>query len=266
MIEGGADVRALREDQGRGDDRALVRAELPARAGGQGRRADRRRGGAARPPAAGADPRRRCARRSRRGHGEDDLAATFLARARALIIVDFQNDFTPGGALAVPHGDEIAAAAQRAGRLRRLRPRRRHARLASRRPLSFAAKAARGRCTASPGTQGAQLHPTLDRTNVDVIVDKGQAVDTDGYSGFEGTDLEAILRERGITAGHRRRPRDRLLRQEHRAGRAARGLPGHGRQHRRARRRGRAGRLRARAGRGARRRRRDGVKRSGPTG
>ena len=26
----------------------------------------------------------------------------------ALVIVDFQNDFTPGGALAVPHGDEIA--------------------------------------------------------------------------------------------------------------------------------------------------------------
>ena len=27
----------------------------------------------------------------------------------ALVIVDFQNDFTPGGALAVPGGDEIAA-------------------------------------------------------------------------------------------------------------------------------------------------------------
>ena len=28
--------------------------------------------------------------------------------ARALLIIDFQNDFCPGGALAVPHGDEIA--------------------------------------------------------------------------------------------------------------------------------------------------------------
>jgi nicotinamidase/pyrazinamidase len=27
---------------------------------------------------------------------------------RALLIVDFQNDFTPGGALPVPHGDEIS--------------------------------------------------------------------------------------------------------------------------------------------------------------
>jgi nicotinamidase/pyrazinamidase len=49
------------------------------------------------------------------------------------------------------------------------------------------------------GTQGAQLHPDLDRSRIDVIVDKGQAVDTDGYSGFEGTDLEQLLRERGIT-------------------------------------------------------------------
>ncbi len=77
------------------------------------------------------------------------------------------------------------------------------------------------------GTLGAQLHPSLDQTNVNVIVDKGQAVDTDGYSGFEGTDLEEILRERGDHRGHRRRARDRLLRQEHRPGRPARGLPGH---------------------------------------
>ena len=49
------------------------------------------------------------------------------------------------------------------------------------------------------GTQGAQLHPDLDRTRIDITVDKGQDVKTDGYSGFEGTDLEEILRERGIT-------------------------------------------------------------------
>ena len=49
------------------------------------------------------------------------------------------------------------------------------------------------------GTEGAQLHPALDTSKVDVIVDKGQAPDTDGYSGFEGTNLESLLRERGIT-------------------------------------------------------------------
>ena len=48
-------------------------------------------------------------------------------------------------------------------------------------------------------TEGAQLHPALDQSRVDVIVDKGQTVDTDGYSGFEGANLEALLHERGIT-------------------------------------------------------------------
>ena len=49
------------------------------------------------------------------------------------------------------------------------------------------------------GTQGAQLHPALVQLPIDVIVDKGQAVDTDGYSGFEGTDLESILKQHGST-------------------------------------------------------------------
>jgi nicotinamidase/pyrazinamidase len=48
------------------------------------------------------------------------------------------------------------------------------------------------------GEWGAELHPGLDRSRIDVIVDKGQRVDTDGYSAFDGTDLERLLRERGI--------------------------------------------------------------------
>jgi nicotinamidase/pyrazinamidase len=31
----------------------------------------------------------------------------------ALILVDIQNDFLPGGALAVPHGDEVISVANR---------------------------------------------------------------------------------------------------------------------------------------------------------
>jgi nicotinamidase/pyrazinamidase len=49
------------------------------------------------------------------------------------------------------------------------------------------------------GTPGAELHDGLDQSKVDVIVDKGQSSDTDGYSGFEGTDLESILKQHGIT-------------------------------------------------------------------
>jgi nicotinamidase/pyrazinamidase len=119
--------------------------------------------------------------------------------SRALIIVDFQNDFTPGGALAVPEGDTIAA------RLNALAASGDSDLVVATRdwhPADHGSFAAQGgpwpvHCVA--GTQGAELHAELDRSRIDVIVDKGQAVDTDGYSGFEGTDLEAILRERGIT-------------------------------------------------------------------
>jgi nicotinamidase/pyrazinamidase len=119
--------------------------------------------------------------------------------ARALLIIDFQNDFTPGGALAVSEGDTIAPkinALAASGDYDLV--------IATRdwHPADHGSFEAQGgiwpvHCVA--GTQGAQLHPDLDRTKVDVVVDKGQAVDTNGYSGFEGTDLDELLRERGIT-------------------------------------------------------------------
>lgn len=119
--------------------------------------------------------------------------------ARALVIVDFQNDFTPGGALAVPNGDEIAE------RINELSASGDYELVVATRdwhPADHTSFGEQGgpwpvHCVA--GTQGAQLHPALNQLPIDVIVDKGQAVDTDGYSGFEGTDLEQILRERGIT-------------------------------------------------------------------
>jgi nicotinamidase-related amidase len=119
--------------------------------------------------------------------------------ARALLIIDFQNDFTPGGALAVSEGDTIATkinALAASGDYDLV--------IATRdwHPADHGSFTDQGgiwpvHCVA--GTQGAQLHPDLDRTRIDVVVDKGQAVDTDGYSGFDGTDLGEILRERGIT-------------------------------------------------------------------
>jgi nicotinamidase/pyrazinamidase len=118
----------------------------------------------------------------------------------ALVIVDFQNDFTPGGALAVPQGDEIA------GRIEDLLDSGRFSLVVATRdwhPADHGSFAAQGgiwpvHCVA--GTPGAELHPSLDAARVDVIVDKGQPVDTEGYSGFDGTDLESVLRSRGIDA------------------------------------------------------------------
>ncbi|MBE2320480.1 bifunctional nicotinamidase/pyrazinamidase [Solirubrobacter sp. CPCC 204708] len=119
--------------------------------------------------------------------------------ARALVIVDFQNDFTPGGALAVPDGDRIA------DRINALATSGDYDLVVATRDWhpadhnSFSDQGGPWPVHCVAGTQGAQLHPALVQTNIDVVVDKGQAVDTDGYSGFEGTDLEEILREHGIT-------------------------------------------------------------------
>ena len=119
--------------------------------------------------------------------------------ARALLIIDFQNDFTPGGALAVADGDTIAP------KLNALAGSGDYDLVIATRdwhPADHGSFEAQGgiwpvHCVA--GTQGAQLHPDLDQTKVEIVVDKGQAVDTDGYSGFDGTDLEELLRERDIT-------------------------------------------------------------------
>jgi nicotinamidase/pyrazinamidase len=47
-------------------------------------------------------------------------------------------------------------------------------------------------------TEGAELHPDLDAQAIDAVVDKGQDPATDGYSGFDGTRLAELLRERGV--------------------------------------------------------------------
>jgi nicotinamidase/pyrazinamidase len=115
---------------------------------------------------------------------------------RALIVVDMQNDFCPGGALAVPNGDAVVEAVNR---------------LASEASFvvatrdwhppdhgSFAQQGGPWPVHCVSGTSGAELHPGIDRGQIDVVVDKGQARDTEGYSGFEETGLEELLRSRGV--------------------------------------------------------------------
>jgi len=117
---------------------------------------------------------------------------------RALVIVDFQRDFTPGGALAVSEGDEIA------GRLNELAHSGWFDLVVATRDWhppdhgSFSEQGGPWPVHCVRDTPGAQLHPALDAHSVDVIVDKGQDATTEGYSGFEGTDLEELLRSHGI--------------------------------------------------------------------
>ncbi|MGZ4269511.1 MAG: nicotinamidase [Solirubrobacteraceae bacterium] len=119
--------------------------------------------------------------------------------ARALVIVDVQSDFVPpAGALAVPGGDEVLepinALAASGGFDLVVATRDWH-------PAdhgSFARHGGRWPVHCVAGTPGAELHPELERATIDVIVDKGQDRDTEGYSGFHATDLASLLRERGI--------------------------------------------------------------------
>ena len=116
----------------------------------------------------------------------------------ALVIVDFQNDFCPGGALAVPHGDAIA------GRLNELAGSGDFDLVVATRdwhPPDHSSFDEQGgpwpvHCVA--GTPGAELNHALDPTPIDAIVDKGQDPGTEGYSGFEGTGLATLLRDHDV--------------------------------------------------------------------
>jgi nicotinamidase/pyrazinamidase len=119
--------------------------------------------------------------------------------ARALVIVDYQNDFVPpGGALAVPEGDTVAQ------RINALAASGDFDLVVATRDWhpadhgSFAEQGGTWPVHCVQGTPGAELAPALDRAPIDVVIDKGQARDTEGYSGFDATDLAALLRERGV--------------------------------------------------------------------
>jgi nicotinamidase/pyrazinamidase len=118
--------------------------------------------------------------------------------AHALLIVDFQNDFTPGGALGVAGGDAIA------GRIDELARSGEYDLVVATRDWhppdhgSFAAQGGPWPEHCVQDTPGAELHSDLDRALVDVVIDKGQDPATEGYSGFDGTRLGDLLRERGI--------------------------------------------------------------------
>src|SRR5919202_1788302 len=139
--------------------------------------------------AASAPPRSRPDRMPARYFVGARRAIGLVGMPEALVIVDFQNDFTPGGALAVPDGDQVAE------RLNALAASGDYDLVVATRdwhPPDHGSFSKRGgpwpvHCVA--GTPGAELHPALDESHVDVIVDKGTDPQTEGYSGFEVTTL-----------------------------------------------------------------------------
>lgn len=118
----------------------------------------------------------------------------------ALVIVDVQNDFCTGGALAVPDGDAVVEPINQLARqadfvvaTRDWHP-----------PdhWSFAGRGGPWPAHCVQDSKGAQLHPELDRDRIDAIVDAGRTPEAEGYSGFEDTELEQLLRDHNAKEVH----------------------------------------------------------------
>ncbi len=124
-----------------------------------------------------------------------------LAEHDALLIVDVQNDFCPGGSLPVPSGARVASVLSIAAE-------------------GFAEKGARVVATQDwhppghssfaeqggpwpphcvQGSRGAELHPNLHLPRGAINVKKGSDPAIDAYSGFRDSNLEDQLKGAGVT-------------------------------------------------------------------
>lgn len=118
----------------------------------------------------------------------------------ALLIVDVQNDFCPGGHLAVAGGDQVIAvlnqwiAAAVAQSLPVIASRDWH-------PIahcSFVSEGGPWPAHCVQDTHGAEFPSSLQLPDDVVLVSKGCAFDKDAYSAFDGTGLAAYLHKCGI--------------------------------------------------------------------
>jgi nicotinamidase/pyrazinamidase len=119
---------------------------------------------------------------------------------KALIIVDVQNDFCPGGSLAVARGNEVVAPLNRlAGEfLDRNEPVFKTRDWHPEKTKHFAAYGGTWPVHCVQGTRGAEFHPMLLDDPRETIISKGIDERADGYSGFDGTNLARLLREEGV--------------------------------------------------------------------
>lgn len=123
-----------------------------------------------------------------------------LGPGDALIVVDVQNDFLPGGALGVPAADEVVPVLNE------------YLHLFSQQGLPvFATRDWHppGHCSFQPaggpwpvhcvaGTWGAEFPGQLALPAAAQVISKATAVDQEAYSGFAGTDLAERLHASGV--------------------------------------------------------------------
>ncbi len=118
---------------------------------------------------------------------------------RALIVVDVQNDFCPGGSLAVERGDEVVAPLNRLIEefLARGEPVYKSRDWHPARTKHFALYGGTWPVHCVRGTRGAEFHPELIEDPRVRVVSKGEG-DEDSYSAFDGTTLAEALRAEGV--------------------------------------------------------------------
>lgn len=119
----------------------------------------------------------------------------------ALIVVDVQNDFCPGGALPVPNGDAVVPV------INRILPLFKHVVFsrdwhpADHCSFSAAPEFVDGswppHCVQD--TPGGAFHPGLEAPDRVLVVDKGTATGHEAYSTFQATGLSEELHKRGVS-------------------------------------------------------------------
>ena len=116
----------------------------------------------------------------------------------ALIIVDMQRDFMPGGALPVPEGDKVIPAIEE---LIKKFKKKGGLIIATRdwHPpdhISFKEQGGPWPRHCVQNTEGAEIVVSLPKDTI--IISKADKPDKEAYSGFEGTELAEILKEKGV--------------------------------------------------------------------
>lgn len=123
-----------------------------------------------------------------------------LAPGDALLVVDVQKDFCPGGALPVPGGDAVVPVLNKWIDFA----------LAAKRPVyfsrdwhpvghvSFKAQGGPWPPHCLQDSEGAAFHPRLHAPENAVKISKGVRLDKDQYSAFEETGLADALRKAGV--------------------------------------------------------------------
>lgn len=123
-----------------------------------------------------------------------------IGKQDALLVVDVQNDFIPGGSLAVANGHLVVPVINRISDVFTTRVFTRDWHPANH--ISFSKephlvdKSWPAHCVQN--TKGAEFHPDLLIRPEDRIVSLGDKPEEENYSGFHGTDLEEWLRRQGV--------------------------------------------------------------------